>query len=46
MSNIPKISLDAMGGDDAPNIVVNGADLALNKYPNLKLIFVGNYTSD
>ena len=31
-----------MGGDDAPNIVVNGADLALNKYPNLKLIFVGN----
>ena len=31
-----------MGGDDAPNIVVNGADIALNKYPNLKLIFVGN----
>ena len=27
-----------MGGDDAPNIVVNGADIALNKYPNLKLI--------
>ncbi len=42
MKNNPIISLDAMGGDNAPDIVIKGADIAINKYPNLKLIFVGN----
>ena len=36
------IALDAMGGDDAPNIVIDGAAIAHKKYPNVKFIFFGH----
>ncbi len=36
------IALDAMGGDDAPYIVVKGAEKAQMQNNNLHLIFVGN----
>ncbi len=36
------IALDAMGGDRAPEIVVSGAALALERYPKLKYLFYGD----
>lgn len=38
----PCISLDAMGGDHAPDIVVQGADRALAAHPDISLVFVGD----
>ena len=37
-----KIALDAMGGDSAPASTVAGALEALNKYPDIELILVGD----
>ena len=37
-----KISLDAMGGDHAPEIVVEGAAEAKIRYPDIEFIFFGN----
>ena len=37
-----KISLDAMGGDNAPEIVVEGASEAKVRYPDIEFIFFGN----
>ena len=42
MTRPPRISLDAMGGDNAPDIVVQGADKVLAVHPNISLIFVGD----
>lgn len=42
MSEPIKISLDAMGGDHGPCVVVPGAISALKQHPNLHLILVGN----
>ena len=42
VTNHPIISLDAMGGDDAPEIVIQGAELALRQYPRMKLVLVGD----
>ena len=39
-----KISLDAMGGDNAPAIVVDGASEAKVRYPDIDFIFFGNKT--
>ena len=36
------ISLDAMGGDNAPQIVVSGASEAKTRYPNIIYTFFGN----
>ncbi len=36
------ISLDAMGGDFAPDIVVRGAEIALVRHPNVRFIFHGD----
>jgi glycerol-3-phosphate acyltransferase PlsX len=36
------IALDAMGGDDAPDIVVNGAELAFKRNKNLSFRFYGD----
>ncbi|MDR3424831.1 MAG: phosphate acyltransferase PlsX [Alphaproteobacteria bacterium] len=41
-SNPDVIALDAMGGDAAPAIVVNGAALARTRYPDIKFIFFGD----
>ena len=43
MKNI-KISLDAMGGDNAPEIVVEGASEAKVRYPNIDFMIFGNKT--
>ncbi|GIS17050.1 MAG: phosphate acyltransferase [Alphaproteobacteria bacterium] len=42
MSSNVKIALDAMGGDNAPDIVVAGASIARKRHPNLNLCFIGN----
>ncbi|MDR3449879.1 MAG: phosphate acyltransferase PlsX [Alphaproteobacteria bacterium] len=49
MSNVPAktpestiIALDAMGGDRAPKIVIEGAVLARERYPEIKFIFFGD----
>mgnify|MGYP000412472718 CR=1 FL=1 len=36
------LSLDAMGGDNAPEIVVEGAAQSKIRYPELKFSFFGN----
>ncbi|HYD98161.1 MAG TPA: phosphate acyltransferase PlsX [Alphaproteobacteria bacterium] len=36
------IALDAMGGDHAPGIVVDGADLARSRYPQVDFLLVGD----
>ena len=43
MTRPPRISLDAMGGDNAPDItLVQGADKALAAHPGISLVFVGD----
>ena len=39
-----RISLDAMGGDHGPSIVVPGAALALERHPGLRFLMFGNET--
>lgn len=41
MSNELIISLDAMGGDKAPEVVVEGAALSVKQNKNLRIIFFG-----
>lgn len=41
MSPNVRIALDAMGGDNAPDIVIAGASLARKRYPYLNLSFIG-----
>jgi glycerol-3-phosphate acyltransferase PlsX len=36
------ISLDAMGGDNAPEMVVRGADIARRRFPQSKFLFFGD----
>ncbi len=36
------LALDAMGGDKGPEIVIPGAALAVQRHPNLKIIFFGD----
>ena len=42
LSEVVKIALDAMGGDNAPVSVVDGADIAKAKSPNIEIVFVGD----
>ena len=37
-----RIALDAMGGDNAPVVVIQGADAASIRYPDLKFLLVGD----
>ncbi|MCF0128686.1 MAG: phosphate acyltransferase PlsX [Pseudobutyrivibrio sp.] len=41
MSEITTVALDAMGGDNAPFAMVEGAINAINNNPNVKVILVG-----
>lgn len=36
------LALDAMGGDDAPSVVIEGASLSLQKYPDLRFLIFGD----
>ena len=38
------IALDAMGGDRAPEMVVKGANIARQRFPNVKFLFFGDET--
>ena len=42
LSEVVKIALDTMGGDNAPVSVVDGADIAKAKSPNIEIVFVGD----
>ena len=42
MTSKIKIALDCMGGDDAPIMVVRGADLAVERQPDIFFHLVGN----
>ena len=42
MTSKIKIALDCMGGDDAPIMVVRGADLAIERQPDIFFHLVGN----
>ncbi|WP_375458458.1 phosphate acyltransferase PlsX [uncultured Enterovirga sp.] len=37
-----RISLDAMGGDAGPEVVIPGAALALERHPGMRFLLVGN----
>lgn len=37
-----KIAIDAMGGDNAPKTVIEGAELAIQEFENLHITLVGN----
>ncbi|HCM83601.1 MAG TPA: phosphate acyltransferase PlsX [Alphaproteobacteria bacterium] len=41
-AGVIRIALDAMGGDHAPKIVVEGAAIAQTRYPNVQFTFFGN----
>ena len=42
MSEIIPIALDAMGGDDAPHIVVAGANIARRRHPDARFVLYGD----
>lgn len=42
MGNSTVIALDAMGGDHAPEIVVDGAVLSRERHPDIKFLFYGD----
>lgn len=42
MSNTTVIALDAMGGDRAPAIVIEGAALARERYPKIRFLLYGD----
>ena len=42
MSETVNIALDAMGGDNAPHIVVAGANIARRRYPNVRFLLFGD----
>ncbi len=42
MSASLAISLDAMGGDNAPDMVIRGADIARQRFPNVHFLFFGD----
>ena len=42
MSASLAISLDAMGGDNAPEMVIRGADIARQRFPNAHFLFFGD----
>ncbi|MEK9707558.1 MAG: phosphate acyltransferase, partial [Alphaproteobacteria bacterium] len=42
MSEQITIALDAMGGDNAPQIVVAGANIARRRHPDVKFLLYGN----
>src|SRR5262245_7317924 len=42
MAGVRTISLDAMGGDRGPAVVVPGAALALDSHPDVRFLLVGD----
>ena len=44
MSNRLVIALDAMGGDRAPSVVIDGAEIARERFPNVRFLMFGDRT--
>lgn len=44
MSDLITIALDAMGGDEAPHIVVAGANIARRRHPDARFVLFGDET--
>ncbi len=42
MPNKVRIALDAMGGDHGPAIVIPGAEMALDRHPDIEFLLFGN----
>ena len=42
MSETIEISLDVMGGDNGPAVVLEGADIALVRHPNIRYVLYGD----
>src|SRR6185312_5192369 len=42
LSKTVRISLDAMGGDHGPGVVVPGAAIALDRHPDSEFLFFGD----
>lgn len=42
MSNIVNISLDVMGGDNGPAVILTGAEIALERYPSIRYSLYGD----
>jgi glycerol-3-phosphate acyltransferase PlsX len=42
MPNKVRIALDAMGGDHGPSVVVPGAEIALERHPDVEFLLFGN----
>ncbi|MFN3232145.1 MAG: phosphate acyltransferase PlsX [Alphaproteobacteria bacterium] len=42
MSDTVTVALDAMGGDDAPGVIIEGTRLARERYPNLQYLIFGD----
>jgi glycerol-3-phosphate acyltransferase PlsX len=45
LSGLVTIALDAMGGDNAPAIVVKGADLARARFPDIRFLMFGDQSA-
>ncbi|MEC8201338.1 MAG: phosphate acyltransferase, partial [Pseudomonadota bacterium] len=41
MSDRLVIALDAMGGDKAPEVVIDGAEIARERFPNISFLMFG-----
>ncbi|MBV8510464.1 MAG: phosphate acyltransferase, partial [Xanthobacteraceae bacterium] len=37
-----RIALDAMGGDHGPSVIVPGAEIALDRHPDLEFLLYGD----
>ncbi len=44
MSRQIVLALDAMGGDNAPGVVIKGANIARERYPETRFVFFGDET--
>ena len=42
MTNKIRIAVDAMGGDNAPDMVISGAEMALVRFPEIEYTFFGD----
>ncbi len=42
MSNVMTLAIDAMGGDDAPDMVVKGLSICKTKLPGVRFLLVGD----
>ena len=40
MTNLVRVAIDCMGGDDAPKIVIDGANLAYKQNKDIEFIFL------